>query len=78
MLFEAVQYLQHFNLLPRQIWLIRHGKSYDDLAGRIGGDVELTTSGIQYAVTLSRFIDHQREKWQRHCQRSTTKEFDNS
>lgn len=39
---QAVHYLQHFKLLPRQIRLTRHGESYDDVAGRIGGDAELT------------------------------------
>lgn len=60
---QAVHYLQHFNLLPRQIWLTRHGESYDDVAGRIGGDAELTPSGIKYAAALSRFIDRQKEAW---------------
>ena len=61
---QAVHYLQHFNLLPRQIWLTRHGESYDDVAGRIGGDAELTPFfGVKYAAALSRFIDCQKEAW---------------
>ena len=63
--FEAVYYLQHFNLFPRQIWFTRHGQSHDDVAGRLGGDAELTATGIQYALTLSRFVDHQRGEWQK-------------
>lgn len=63
---QAVQYLQHFNLFPRQIWLTRHGESVDDVASRIGGDSDLTTAGIRYAAALSRFIDSQRISWARH------------
>lgn len=60
---QAVHYLQHFNLLPRQIWLTRHGESDDDVAGRIGGDAELTPLGVKYAAALSRFMDCQKEAW---------------
>ncbi|KAK7900270.1 6-phosphofructo-2-kinase [Exophiala xenobiotica] len=60
---QAVHYLQHFNLLPRQIWLTRHGESYDDVVGRIGGDAELTPYGVKYASALSKFINHQKEAW---------------
>ena len=60
---QAVHSLQYFNLLPRQIWLTRHGESYDDVAGRVGGDAELTPCGIEYAAALSRFIDCQKEAW---------------
>lgn len=60
---QVVHYLQHFNLLPRQIWLTRHGESDDDVAGRIGGDSELTLSGIKYAAALARFIDLQKRTW---------------
>ncbi|KAK5454373.1 6-phosphofructo-2-kinase [Exophiala xenobiotica] len=55
---QAVHYLQHFNLLPRQIWLTRHGESYDDVVGRIGGDAELTPYGVKYAAALSKFLNH--------------------
>ena len=60
---QAVHSLRLFNLLPRQIWLTRHGESYDDVTGRIGGDAELTSCGIEYAAALSRFIDCQKEAW---------------
>lgn len=60
---EAVHYLQHSNLLPRQIWLTRHGESYDDAASRIGGDAELTPLGVKYAEAIPRFIDNQRDAW---------------
>jgi 6-phosphofructo-2-kinase len=76
--FEAVHYLQHFNLLPRQIWLTRHGQSDDDVAGRIGGDAELTPSGVRYASILSQFIDHQRIEWKQQHQRPDNNEFDYS
>ena len=60
---QAVHSLQQFNLLPRQIWLARHGESYYDVAGRIGGDADFTAFGIEYAAALSRFIDCQTEAW---------------
>lgn len=60
---QTVQYLQHFNLFPRQIWLTRHGESVDDVAGRIGGDSDLTTSGTRYAAALSRFIQMRATQW---------------
>src|SRR4051812_3394936 len=45
---QTVHYLQHFNLFPRQIWLSRHGESEDDVAGRIGGDANLSPYGVKY------------------------------
>lgn len=61
---QAVHYLHHFNLFPRQIWLTRHGESYDDAAGRIGGDSDLTALGIKYATALTSFIDGRKKAWE--------------
>src|SRR5260370_564918 len=60
---HTVHFLQHFNLSPRQIWLTRHGESLDDLDGRIGGNSNLSESGVKYAKALPRFIAHQRKMW---------------
>ena len=60
---QTAQYLQNFHLKPRQIWLTRHGQSYDDLAGRIGGDAELTMQGKKYAKALSALIEQQRQRF---------------
>ncbi|KAJ5145581.1 uncharacterized protein N7515_000145 [Penicillium bovifimosum] len=61
---QVVYYLLNFNLSPRQIWITRHGESMDDVAGRIGGDSDLSENGIRYAKALAKFVDHQRQQWE--------------
>ncbi|PVH94715.1 bifunctional 6-phosphofructo-2-kinase/fructose-2,6-bisphosphate 2-phosphatase [Periconia macrospinosa] len=61
---QAVYYLLNFNLAPRMIWITRHGESADNVAGKIGGDSELTESGRKYAKAMTRFIDKQRMAWE--------------
>ncbi|KAJ5576381.1 Bifunctional 6-phosphofructo-2-kinase/fructose-2 6-bisphosphate 2-phosphatase [Penicillium sp. DV-2018c] len=61
---QVVYYLLNFNLSPRQIWITRHGESLDDVAGRIGGDSDLSENGRKYAKALAKFIDHQRKQWE--------------
>lgn len=56
-------YLTTFNLAPRQIWITRHGKSVDNLYGRIGGNSELTPEGNIYGKALHRFITQKRKEW---------------
>lgn len=60
---QATYYLLNFNLAPRQIWITRHGESQDNVAGKIGGDSDLSPNGLRYARALTRFIDHQRKEW---------------
>ncbi|KAF1938378.1 bifunctional 6-phosphofructo-2-kinase/fructose-2,6-bisphosphate 2-phosphatase [Clathrospora elynae] len=60
---QAVYYLLNFNLAPRMIWITRHGESADNLAGKIGGDSELSESGQKYARAMTRFIGAQRKEW---------------
>jgi 6-phosphofructo-2-kinase len=62
---QVVGYLQHFNLAGRQVWLTRHGESLDNVAGKIGGDAGLSPYGVKYAAALSKFIDHERNAWNR-------------
>jgi 6-phosphofructo-2-kinase len=57
---QTVQYLQHFHLRPRQIWLTRSAESYDDVDDRVGGESSLTDAGIEYAKVLHIFINEQR------------------
>ncbi|CAD0057994.1 unnamed protein product [Aureobasidium pullulans] len=52
---QANYYLLNFNLAPRMIWITRHGK--------IGGDSDLSKEGLQYAKTLTKFIEHARREW---------------
>lgn len=60
---QAVYYLLNFNLAPRQIWITRHGQSIDNVNGKIGGDSDLSESGVNYSRGLARFIDYQRKEW---------------
>lgn len=60
---QAVYYLLNFNLAPRMIWITRHGESMDNVAGRIGGDSDLSENGQKYAKAMSRFIGRQRKDW---------------
>ena len=60
---QAVYYLLNFNLAPRMIWITRHGESDDNVAGKIGGDSELSENGRKYAKAMTRFIEKQRIEW---------------
>lgn len=60
---QAVYYLLNFNLAPRMIWITRHGESLDNVAGKIGGDSDLSEAGQKYAKAMTRFIDKQRTEW---------------
>lgn len=60
---QAVYYLLNFNLAPRMIWITRHGESLDNVAGKIGGDSDLSENGRRYAKAMTRFIDKQRTEW---------------
>jgi 6-phosphofructo-2-kinase len=60
---QAVYYLLNFNLAPRMIWITRHGESLDNVAGKIGGDSDLSEAGQKYAKAVTRFIDKQRTEW---------------
>ncbi|MCJ1470862.1 hypothetical protein MMC07_009509 [Pseudocyphellaria aurata] len=60
---QTVYYLLNFNLSPRQIWITRHGESFDNVNGKIGGDSELSEVGHLYAKALTRFINHERQAW---------------
>ncbi|KAJ2895578.1 fructose-2,6-bisphosphatase [Zalerion maritima] len=56
-------YLQTFNLSPRQIWITRHGQSYDNVEGRTGGDSDLTERGQQYSRVLYAFLKYKNQEW---------------
>ncbi|XP_014555177.1 hypothetical protein COCVIDRAFT_17187 [Bipolaris victoriae FI3] len=60
---QAVYYLLNFNLAPRMIWITRHGESTDNVAGKIGGDSDLSPNGEKYAKAMTRFIAAQRKEW---------------
>ncbi|EEB07509.1 6-phosphofructo-2-kinase [Schizosaccharomyces japonicus yFS275] len=60
---QAVCFMLNLNLQRRQIWFTRHGESSDSLGGIIGGYSSLTTAGLEYAQSLTRFINEQRLLW---------------
>lgn len=60
---QAVYYLLNFNLAPRQIWITRHGESFDNRAGKIGGDADLSPLGHRFAQALAEFMAYQRTEW---------------
>lgn len=60
---QTVYYLLNFNLSPRQIWITRHGESYDNVNGKIGGDSDLSATGHLYAKALTKFMSHERKAW---------------
>ncbi|KAF2003103.1 bifunctional 6-phosphofructo-2-kinase/fructose-2,6-bisphosphate 2-phosphatase [Amniculicola lignicola CBS 123094] len=63
---QAVYYLLNFNLAPRMIWITRHGESLDNVAGKIGGDSDLSPNGLKYAEAMSKFLDNKRIAWDVH------------
>ncbi|KAL9058813.1 MAG: hypothetical protein Q9162_001537 [Coniocarpon cinnabarinum] len=63
---QAVYYLLNFNLAPRQIWITRHGESFDNRSGNIGGDADLSPMGHQFAQAMTKFINFQRKEWEIH------------
>ncbi|KAL0268490.1 UNVERIFIED_CONTAM: hypothetical protein PYX00_010415 [Menopon gallinae] len=56
---RIVYYLMNIHIVPRTIYLTRHGESEQNLEGRIGGDSDLSPRGRQYAKALANFIDQQ-------------------
>jgi 6-phosphofructo-2-kinase len=48
------------------IWITRHGESEDNVAGRIGGDSDLSENGRKYAKAMTRFIGQQQKAWDVH------------
>jgi len=53
---RLVSYLMNLHIVPRTIWLTRHGESAYNALGKIGGDAALTEAGRAYATRLSAFL----------------------
>uniref|UniRef100_A0A915BHI3 6-phosphofructo-2-kinase domain-containing protein n=1 Tax=Parascaris univalens TaxID=6257 RepID=A0A915BHI3_PARUN len=53
---RVVYFLMNIHLLPRAIYLTRHGESEYNRAGRIGGDSPLSDNGSKYASALLEFF----------------------
>ncbi|XP_039297021.1 6-phosphofructo-2-kinase/fructose-2,6-bisphosphatase-like isoform X2 [Nilaparvata lugens] len=56
---RIVYYLMNIHIIPRTIYLTRHGESLQNVEGRIGGDSELSPRGRQYSSALADFIRQQ-------------------
>lgn len=56
---RIVYYLMNIHIVPRTIYLTRHGESLMNLQGRIGGDSDLTERGREYAIALAEYIADQ-------------------
>ncbi|XP_077546472.1 6-phosphofructo-2-kinase/fructose-2,6-biphosphatase isoform X2 [Haemaphysalis longicornis] len=56
---RVVYYLMNIHIMPRSIYLTRHGESVLNLQGRIGGDADLSDRGKEYALALAKFIKKQ-------------------
>jgi len=56
---RIVYWLMNIHILPRTIYLTRHGESEHNLTGRIGGDSQLSPRGELYAKALAEFINKQ-------------------
>ncbi len=54
---KLVFFLMNLHITPRPIWLTRHGESLDNVAGRIGGDSNLSPAGREYARRLASFME---------------------
>ncbi|KAG9510690.1 hypothetical protein GZH46_00757, partial [Fragariocoptes setiger] len=56
---RVVYYLMNIHIIPRSIYLTRHGESIYNLEGRIGGDSELSPRGWEYSRALAKYIHEQ-------------------
>lgn len=56
---RLVPLLINLHIVPRPIWLTRHGESAFNVLGIIGGDADLSPRGEEYARSLCRFV-HER------------------
>jgi broad specificity phosphatase PhoE/predicted kinase len=57
---RVVYYLMNIHVLPRTIYLTRHGESDMNLAGRIGGDGDLSPRGQEFAIKLAHFVENEK------------------
>ena len=54
---RIVNFLMNLHVMPRPIWLTRHGQSLANVAGVIGGDEALSSAGRDYAHQLHAWVD---------------------
>uniref|UniRef100_A0A0V0G8D4 Putative fructose-6-phosphate n=1 Tax=Triatoma dimidiata TaxID=72491 RepID=A0A0V0G8D4_TRIDM len=56
---RIVYYLMNIHIVPRTIYLARHGESMHNLEGRIGGDSDLSPRGREFAKKMAEYIKEQ-------------------
>lgn len=56
---RIIYYLMNIHILPRSIYLTRHGESQFNVEGKIGGDSDLSPQGWRYAHALRDFVKTQ-------------------
>lgn len=54
---RIVYFLLNAHLSMRPIYFCRHGKSEDNVAGKIGGDSQLSPAGVQFSEKLRLFLE---------------------
>jgi len=54
---KIVTYLMNTHIMPRTIYLSRHGESKWNVTGQLGGDPPLTERGKAYAIKLADFMN---------------------
>jgi len=54
---RIVYYLMNVHITPRTIYLTRHGESYNNVIGRLGGDSKLTSRGDDFAKKLGEYVN---------------------
>lgn len=55
---KIVFFLMNLHIKPRSIFIARHGETTHNVAGKIGGDADLTEAGRKFAETLPEIIKH--------------------
>ncbi|KAK9501216.1 hypothetical protein O3M35_011972 [Rhynocoris fuscipes] len=56
---RIVYYLMNIHIVPRTIYLARHGESLHNLEGRIGGDSDLSPRGREFSKKMAEYIKQQ-------------------
>ncbi|XP_077984994.1 6-phosphofructo-2-kinase/fructose-2,6-bisphosphatase-like isoform X2 [Glandiceps talaboti] len=56
---RIVYYLMNIHIMPRTIYLTRHGESELNLKGRIGGDADLSDRGRHYRAALAEYMTNE-------------------
>lgn len=66
---RIVYYLMNIHIVPRTIYLTRHGESEMNIDSKIGGDSELSDRGWEYAKALASYITGQDIQVSAACER---------